>query len=157
MLDEYKQLITHQFEAAICGLDMCIDRCAETAWDAAVVILAFCQVAFHTLFFADYYLEHCRHTKHRASCSTVELAIKDRRRRGHFLVWFRLRESLTALPNGARGERTEIDMSILNGNPAGRPFMAVSRYTAFDFGASFSYADGLKTRPRPCPRPHTIQ
>lgn len=56
MLDTFKQLIAHQFEAAFCTLQICIDRCPDTAWDEPVANLKFCQVAFHTLFFADIYL-----------------------------------------------------------------------------------------------------
>ena len=56
MLDTLKQLIAQQFEAALCTLSACIDRCPETVWNARVGNLAFCQVAFHTLFYADYYL-----------------------------------------------------------------------------------------------------
>jgi hypothetical protein len=37
-------------------LEACVERCPEAAWDAPVGSLAFCQVAFHTLFFTDYYL-----------------------------------------------------------------------------------------------------
>jgi len=57
MLATFKELIANQFEAAFCTLGVCIDRCPDSAWDAQVVNLKFCQVAFHTLFFADYYLE----------------------------------------------------------------------------------------------------
>jgi hypothetical protein len=56
MLDTFKQLIANQFEAALCTLNTCIDRCPETAWDARVGNHAFCQVAFHALFYADLYL-----------------------------------------------------------------------------------------------------
>ena len=56
MLDAYKELIADQYEAALCTLNICIDRCPDNAWDAPVVNLQFCQVAFHTLFFTDYYL-----------------------------------------------------------------------------------------------------
>ena len=56
MLDAFKELIANQFEAAFCTLNRCIDRCPETAWDAPVVNHKFCQVVFHTLFFADFYL-----------------------------------------------------------------------------------------------------
>jgi hypothetical protein len=56
MVDTFKELLAHQFEAAFCTLSACIDRCPETAWNAPVGNLAFCQVAFHTLFFADFYL-----------------------------------------------------------------------------------------------------
>jgi hypothetical protein len=56
MIDAFKELVLHQFEAALCTLNMCINKCPEAAWNAPVGNLKFCQVAFHTLFFADYYL-----------------------------------------------------------------------------------------------------
>ena len=56
MLDTTKNLIAHQFEAAFCTLNTCSDRCADASWNAPVGNQPFCQVAFHTLFFADYYL-----------------------------------------------------------------------------------------------------
>ncbi|MCI0682160.1 MAG: DinB family protein [Gemmataceae bacterium] len=56
MLDTFRQAIANQFEAALCTLKACIDRCPETAWDAPVGNHAFCRVAFHALFFTDYYL-----------------------------------------------------------------------------------------------------
>ncbi len=56
MLDTFKELIANQFEAALCTLNTCIERCPETAWDARIGKQTFSQVAFHALFFADYYL-----------------------------------------------------------------------------------------------------
>ena len=56
MLDTLKELITNQFEAALCTLSTCIDECSDAAWNAPVANLAFCQAVFHTLFYADYYL-----------------------------------------------------------------------------------------------------
>lgn len=56
MLDTLKKLITNQFEAALCTLNTCIDRCPDNSWKAPVGNQPFCQVAFHTLFFADYYV-----------------------------------------------------------------------------------------------------
>lgn len=56
MLDTFKDGIANQFDATFCTLHTCIDRCPDATWDAPVINLAFCQVAFHTLFFADYYL-----------------------------------------------------------------------------------------------------
>jgi hypothetical protein len=58
MLDLFKDLLVHQFEAALCTLNSCIDRCPATLWNSPVANLAFCQVAFHTLFFTDVYLGH---------------------------------------------------------------------------------------------------
>lgn len=57
MIDTFKELTANQFEAAFCTLNTCIIRCREPTWNTPVVNLKFCQVAFHTLFFADYYLE----------------------------------------------------------------------------------------------------
>jgi hypothetical protein len=56
MLDTIKQLVANQFEAAFCTLSACIDRCPETSWNARVGNHKFCQVVFHTLFYADFYL-----------------------------------------------------------------------------------------------------
>ena len=56
MLQTLKDLITNQFEAALSTLNACIDNCPEAAWNGPVVNLKFCQAAFHTLFYADYYL-----------------------------------------------------------------------------------------------------
>ena len=56
VLETLKTLITHQFEAVLCTLNTCIERCPEANWNTRVGNLAFCQVAFHTLFYTDYYL-----------------------------------------------------------------------------------------------------
>ena len=56
MLETFKQLIGKQYEASLCALHECIDRCPDAAWDAPVANLAFCQAAFHVLFFTDLYL-----------------------------------------------------------------------------------------------------
>jgi hypothetical protein len=57
MLEAYKTLVTNQFEAAFCTLNACIDRCPEELWDRPVGSYPVSLVAFHTLFFADFYLE----------------------------------------------------------------------------------------------------
>ena len=56
MLETVRELTRNQFEAAFCTLNSCIDLCPEESWDGPVVNLQFCQVAFHTLLFADLYL-----------------------------------------------------------------------------------------------------
>jgi hypothetical protein len=56
MLETVKQLLAQQFEAVFCMLNTCIVRCPDASWNALVGNQPFCQVAFHTLFFADYYL-----------------------------------------------------------------------------------------------------
>ncbi len=56
MLDTVKGLLANQFDAALCTLNTCIEECPATAWDGPVANLAFCQAAFHALFYTDCYL-----------------------------------------------------------------------------------------------------
>src|SRR5580658_2048832 len=56
MIETFKKSITNQYEAGFCTLHACVDRCPVAAWNAPVVNYKFCQVVFHTLFYADYYL-----------------------------------------------------------------------------------------------------
>ncbi|MCG3125687.1 MAG: hypothetical protein CHACPFDD_00512 [Phycisphaerae bacterium] len=56
MVEALKQLLAGQFDAALATLNLCIERCPDEAWNERVGSLKFCQVAFHTLFFADVYL-----------------------------------------------------------------------------------------------------
>ena len=56
MLDTTKRLLANQFEAAFCTLGACLDRCPAGAWNGPVANYKFCQLAFHALLFADYYL-----------------------------------------------------------------------------------------------------
>jgi hypothetical protein len=56
MIETVKRLIASQYEASLCTLAHCIAKCPEGLWNVRVAKYPFCQVAFHTLFFADYYL-----------------------------------------------------------------------------------------------------
>ena len=56
MLDEFKQLIARQYEAAFCTLRACVVRCPQENWNAPVARYPFSQVVVHTLIFADLYL-----------------------------------------------------------------------------------------------------
>ena len=56
MVDAFKELIARQFEAALSTLSACIEQCPPAIWDAPIANLAFCQSAFHALFYADCYL-----------------------------------------------------------------------------------------------------
>lgn len=56
MIDTVRQLLISQFEASLCTLGHCVARCPDAMWKAPVARYPFCQVAFHTLFFSDYYL-----------------------------------------------------------------------------------------------------
>jgi hypothetical protein len=56
LFDVYKQLLRNQYEASLCTLAHCVDRCPDTNWNAPVAKYTFSQVVYHTLFFADFYL-----------------------------------------------------------------------------------------------------
>lgn len=56
MIEVFKNLLTSQYEASLCTLGHCVARCPADVWNAPVAKYPFCQVAYHTLFFADYYL-----------------------------------------------------------------------------------------------------
>jgi hypothetical protein len=56
MIDTVKSLLASQFEASLCTVAHCVAKCPAELWNAPVAKYPFCQVAFHTLFFADYYL-----------------------------------------------------------------------------------------------------
>lgn len=56
MQDTLKELLRNQYEAAFCTLSKAIEACPDDSWHEPVASWKFCQVAFHTLFFADYYL-----------------------------------------------------------------------------------------------------
>lgn len=57
MLATLREIITNQYEASLRTIDRCLELCPDDLWDAPVVRYPFSQTAFHTLFFADYYLE----------------------------------------------------------------------------------------------------
>ena len=57
MLETFQRLIASQYEASLCTLAHCVAGCPSELWNAPVAKHPFCQVAFHVLFFADYYLE----------------------------------------------------------------------------------------------------
>ena len=56
VIDTFKKIVANQFEAALCTLNICINKCPEADWNVPVGNLKYCQVAFHTLFFTDFYL-----------------------------------------------------------------------------------------------------
>jgi hypothetical protein len=56
MLELFKTIVTHQFEASLCMLNDCIEKCPADHWDGIIGKYAFWHVAYHTLCFADLYL-----------------------------------------------------------------------------------------------------
>jgi hypothetical protein len=57
MLDTLKELLAHQYEAALCMLNLAIERCPDPIWNERLAAWRFCQAAFHAVFFADVYLQ----------------------------------------------------------------------------------------------------
>lgn len=56
MTEYVKQLLTGQYEAALCMLNDCIRACPPEHWDGHVGKYAFWHVVYHTLCFVDLYL-----------------------------------------------------------------------------------------------------
>ena len=56
MFELYKQLVTSQFEASLCMLNQCVAACKPEHWDGKIANGTFRWVAYHTLFFTDFYL-----------------------------------------------------------------------------------------------------
>jgi uncharacterized damage-inducible protein DinB len=56
MIDHIKQILTGQFEAALCMLNHCIIACPQQRWEDKIANNTFRQVAYHALFFTDLYL-----------------------------------------------------------------------------------------------------
>ena len=56
MIEFVKQILQRQFEAALSMLKQCIEACPEQHWERKIASKTFREVAYHTLFFADYYL-----------------------------------------------------------------------------------------------------
>jgi hypothetical protein len=56
VLDYVKQILAGQFEAALCMLHQCLQHCPAEHWEGKIANGTFRQVAYHTLFFVDFYL-----------------------------------------------------------------------------------------------------
>ena len=56
MLEYTKQILAGQFEAALCMLNQCLAHCPPDHWEGKIANSTFRQVAYHTLFFVDFYL-----------------------------------------------------------------------------------------------------
>lgn len=57
MSNFYQQVVLSQFEAALAMLKQCLERCPAELWESKIAQLTVRQVAYHTLFFVDYYLD----------------------------------------------------------------------------------------------------
>jgi uncharacterized damage-inducible protein DinB len=56
MIESIQNAILGQFEAALAMLSHCVDACPAAHWEERIANNTFRQVAYHALFFADYYL-----------------------------------------------------------------------------------------------------
>jgi hypothetical protein len=56
MTDYVRQILTGQFEAALCMMNDCLVKCPPEHWDGVIGKYAFWNVAYHTLCFTDLYL-----------------------------------------------------------------------------------------------------
>lgn len=56
MIDYLRPILTAQYEAALSMLRMCIAACPVDRWEDKIANGTFRWVAYHTLFFTDYYL-----------------------------------------------------------------------------------------------------
>jgi len=56
MIEYVKTILTGQFEAALCMLKECVQKCPPEHWEGKIANDTFRQVAYHTLFYVDYYV-----------------------------------------------------------------------------------------------------
>src|SRR5262249_39867165 len=56
MIEYLKMILTGQFEAALCMLNDCVRKCPPEHWDGRIANDTFRQIAYHTLFYVDFYL-----------------------------------------------------------------------------------------------------
>jgi uncharacterized damage-inducible protein DinB len=62
MLDYVKQILAGQFEAALAMLHQCLANCPPEHWEGKIANGTFRQVAYHALFFVDFYLSPSEET-----------------------------------------------------------------------------------------------
>lgn len=55
MLDFIRKSLTSQFEASLAMLKLCVDACPPAQWEQKIANMTFRSVAYHTLFYADFY------------------------------------------------------------------------------------------------------
>jgi hypothetical protein len=56
MIEYVQTILTGQFEAALCMLNECVQKCPLEHWEGKIANDTFRQVAYHTLFYVDLYL-----------------------------------------------------------------------------------------------------
>jgi hypothetical protein len=61
VIEYVKTVLKGQFEAALCMLNLCVQKCPPDYWEGKIANDTFRQVAYHTLFFVDLYLSPDEH------------------------------------------------------------------------------------------------
>jgi hypothetical protein len=56
VVDYVRRVLAGQYHAALCMLNQCVVACPPDAWEQKIANGTFRWVAYHALFFADYYL-----------------------------------------------------------------------------------------------------
>ena len=59
MIDYIRQMLIHEFEAALCMLNHAIEACPEEHWDDKIANGTVRWATYHTLFYLDFYLSRC--------------------------------------------------------------------------------------------------
>ncbi len=72
MSDHVTKMLAGQFEAALCMFNQCIQACPPEHWEGKIANDSFRQIAYHTLFYVDYYL----------SASDAAFQLRDLHQRG---------------------------------------------------------------------------
>jgi hypothetical protein len=58
MLELVTRSLSAQYEASLCMLNQCVAACPDEHWEQKLAAATIRWAAYHTLFFADYYLTH---------------------------------------------------------------------------------------------------
>ncbi|MGH2395759.1 MAG: DinB family protein [bacterium] len=56
MIEYVRTILTGKFEASLCMLNDCVQKCPPEQWEGKIANSTFRQIAYHTLFFVDQYL-----------------------------------------------------------------------------------------------------
>ncbi len=56
MIEYVKKILAGQFEAALCMMNECVQKCPPEHWEGKIANDTFRQIAYHTLFYVDMYL-----------------------------------------------------------------------------------------------------
>lgn len=72
MIDRFKSALVGQFHAALSTLKAAVDQCPDELWELRVGNWPFSHVAYHALFYADFYLSPDESSYRRPECYREE-------------------------------------------------------------------------------------